>query len=512
MTSKVASAGARVGGAWARPFASSLEIERRTRVALVLAAMATAGALGFVGLDDKSIWLDEAFSADVARLGWDDLWRIVAQRQANMGLHYVLLHLWIGFGDGEVALRSLSVLATVLTVPLVYALGARLFDAQTGLATAGLIAVNAYAVRYAQEARGYALALLLTTAATLLFVRGLQRSRWSDWAGYALTGALATYAHFFAAFVLAAHGLSLAFRRRRDVPWKALLASYAGLGALLGPLALFVVSQDRGQIDWIPRPTPADLVTAFRDLTGQGGPLLLALYAGLGCVFVIAAWRTWARRGRSSDAWRYALLLAWLFVPALGSFGLSFVKPIFQTRYLVVSLPALALIAVVGLLYLGRPLVIGVVALALLAGSAYGLFGWYTGYPKEDWRSATRFVLSYDEPGDGVLFFFVRARRPFEHYLAAFDSLQEAPEPVYPPLPWGTAAGLNVKLPSPRAVERRLSSLDTERYPRIWLVTSHVNDRKRRSVQALLAKNYERVTGRHFTRVDVALYDARPTP
>ena len=78
------------------------------------------------------------------------------------------------FGIGEVGLRSLSALIGTLTVPVAYVVGAQLVSRRSGLAAAALVAVSPLLVYYSQEARPYALAILLGGLSVGLFARALE--------------------------------------------------------------------------------------------------------------------------------------------------------------------------------------------------------------------------------------------------------------------------------------------------------------------------------------------------
>ena len=125
-------------------------------------------------------------------------------------------------GSSEGFIRALSVVFSVATIPVVYALGHRLFGRKTGLLAAWLLAANAYHVRYAQEARGYALVVFLAALSTWLLVRNLQDPRRARWGIYALVSALAVYAHFYAALILLAQAGSLMFLPPENLPWQEL--------------------------------------------------------------------------------------------------------------------------------------------------------------------------------------------------------------------------------------------------------------------------------------------------
>ena len=84
-----------------------------------------------------------------------------------MGVYFLLLHFWLMLGSSLGFLRGLSVLFSVATIPVIYALGARLFGRNAGLIAAWLLAINAFHIRYAQEIRGYAMVALLCDAGDL---------------------------------------------------------------------------------------------------------------------------------------------------------------------------------------------------------------------------------------------------------------------------------------------------------------------------------------------------------
>jgi uncharacterized membrane protein len=47
-----------------------------------------------------------------------------------------------------------------------------------------LLPLNAFFIRYAQEARSYSLLVFLTTLSSYFFVRGVERPSWKHWASY----------------------------------------------------------------------------------------------------------------------------------------------------------------------------------------------------------------------------------------------------------------------------------------------------------------------------------------
>ena len=130
---------------------------------LVSTATIVAGVLRFHALDRKPFWLDEGVSVAISRLDWYNFIRLMWRREANMSLYYVLLRGWQHLGGSEFFLRSLSVVFAVATVPAIYWLGLRLFDRRVATIASFIFALNAYSIRYAQEARSYSLYVFLGT-------------------------------------------------------------------------------------------------------------------------------------------------------------------------------------------------------------------------------------------------------------------------------------------------------------------------------------------------------------
>ncbi len=200
--------------------------DRTTVITAILLLLITLLALGLrlFGLDAQSLWYDEAFSVYLARMG---LGEITARTAADIQppLYYYLLHGWIRLlGDSEQALRGLSLLFGVLTVPLIYAVAWQLFARLpgtyrrlAGLLAALLVAVSPLHVWYGQEARMYTLLTFLCLLSSYLLlmvipmtVRG--DNRWRTlalWAAYTLANVAALYTHYFAAFILGFQGLYL---------------------------------------------------------------------------------------------------------------------------------------------------------------------------------------------------------------------------------------------------------------------------------------------------------------
>jgi 4-amino-4-deoxy-L-arabinose transferase-like glycosyltransferase len=119
-------------------------------------------------------------------------------------MYFVAAWLATRAGHTAMALRAPSLIAGVLTIPLVYQLGLRAVGRRAGLIACGLVALSPFAIYYSTEARAYAVMMLLASGATLSLLLALDTARRRWWVLYAVCCAGVIYTHYTGAFVLAA--------------------------------------------------------------------------------------------------------------------------------------------------------------------------------------------------------------------------------------------------------------------------------------------------------------------
>jgi 4-amino-4-deoxy-L-arabinose transferase-like glycosyltransferase len=189
----------------------SFSFESKFSTPLLVAAVSLLGfALRLVRLDFQPLWWDEGWSLFFATRDFGTMLERTAV-DIHPPLYYALLTMWMQFaGKGQVALRLLSVVVGVATIPLLYALGRRLFGSRVALVSALLIAVAPLHIYYSQEVRMYGLVTLFGLASVYLFVELLwqppSRSTSSQlplWLLYVVITAAALYTQYYAAFVVA---------------------------------------------------------------------------------------------------------------------------------------------------------------------------------------------------------------------------------------------------------------------------------------------------------------------
>ncbi|MFZ3213482.1 MAG: glycosyltransferase family 39 protein [Terriglobales bacterium] len=402
---------------------------------LLAATLAAAALLRFHLLAHKSFWFDEGISVEIARLDWLNFLHLLWQREMNMALYYLLLKFWLKFGISEFFVRSLSVLFGLAAIPVVYALGARLFRPRAGLLAALLLAVNAFHVRYSQEARAYTLLVFLSALCSWLFVRAIEEPRTRNWWLYTAASVLLVYAHFYGLLVVVAHGLSMAALPRQHRDGAGWFQSFRFFAYGVSPVAIFIWRAGAQPMNWLPRPNAAIVGHFFRSLAGNGGYPLLALYALAWILAVWARWRAKAVRPFGMGGWRYSFLIIWLTFPIVAVLVTSQFRSIFLARYLILCLPASVLLAAAGIARLRYRVLRFGMLLVMGALSVNGVFAYYQrdfDVGRDDWRTASRYVLAHAEPGDGVFFYTAPGRMTFEYYRSLAGKSIQDPEVLHP--------------------------------------------------------------------------------
>jgi hypothetical protein len=84
----------------------------------------------------------------------------------------MVLHVWmVIFGDSDITLRLLSVLFSVLTLPVSYLIGRELYGTRGGLVTICFFSVNSGLIHFSQEVRFYSALVLFCTLSALFLIR-----------------------------------------------------------------------------------------------------------------------------------------------------------------------------------------------------------------------------------------------------------------------------------------------------------------------------------------------------
>lgn len=219
----------------------------------------------------SALWLDEALTVNIAKLPLHDLPSYL-KRDGAPPLYYVLLHFWMGvFGTSDMAIRALSGVISVATLPVAWLAGRRFGGRRVAWAVLVLLASAPFAVYYATEARMYSLVIFLTACGVLAFQRALARPRPGNLAAIAIVTAALLYSQYWAVYLVGTVGIWLIFQMWRGRPEWRQTARWAFGGVVAGcvlflPWAPIFLYQAR--YTGTPWAAPANFSAIMSALTG----------------------------------------------------------------------------------------------------------------------------------------------------------------------------------------------------------------------------------------------------
>ncbi|MEL6135844.1 MAG: glycosyltransferase family 39 protein [Cyanobacteria bacterium J06628_6] len=290
-------------------------------------------------------------------------------------LYFLLVRRWVELAGHSIqAIRSFSVLASVLLLPALYWLCRELFQKPiVGDMTVVLAAVSPLQVVYAQEARPYSLWMLLIAVASALLARAV-RTQNLRWLGlYGVSCSLGLYTHLLFGLVMLGHGLFVFLLEKFRLTRLGVIYLASSLGAMVSFLPwLYVLQQNppSQSLSWL------DQSTTFARLLMRWSGLLSRTFLDLGMspatldqlglpLKVLTAVISFSLLGLAGyglyHLQRFIRKEAWLFVVCMGSattlplmlayFCLG--KQMFATRYI---LPATMVLQIVMAFLLAKQL------------------------------------------------------------------------------------------------------------------------------------------------------------
>jgi hypothetical protein len=284
------------------------------------AALVVLAASGFLlyrlapDVHGKPLFEDEAIVGQLAVHGVTDVVRTVIWDRGGAPLHFVLAHVVLTMVGSAAALRWLSVVAAIATVPVAFDLGRRVADRQVGALAAVVCASSGLLSVVGSFGRMYALYALVGAVACDLFVRAAQRPTTGSLALAASAAWLLPATHPYGGILLALEGIValVAWRGRPPraaIPAIAIMAS--GAIFLIGDLRLserFGVGSQGTRAVATPSQALDQLTAAVRGFAG-GSSLLALVFALLAAIGF-----GWCVRTQPSLG---AIGLLWLIMPPL---------------------------------------------------------------------------------------------------------------------------------------------------------------------------------------------------
>jgi mannosyltransferase len=431
---------------------------------------AVAFLVSFWGITGPSFWRDEAATIAAVKRPLGDLIKMLGNVDAVHGAYYLMMwpieHV---LGSGALVLRLPSAVAVAIGAAFVAALGRRLISQWAGLAAGLLYAVLPVTSRYGQEARSYAMVMTVAAISSYLLVRVLaaEQPRQRRWlAGYGASIAVLGILNIFGLLLVPAHAVTMALYSRRGLHEQAprrlaigwLTAVAAGV-VVASPLLVLGYLQ-RGQIAWLSVNTSSSGLGTVFSLSGSylvTTTLLIVI-----AVALVLSTEMSKEKRHAEWPWRLAQVsLPWLIVPPLLLLVASAVQPVYTSRYILLCIPALALIGGAAIASYGR--IVGTIALAivLIAGATTQLGQRTEAGHYDDILQIDKIVAAGARPGDVVLYTNPNAESFGAAYSYALGKLRNIAL-KRGPIPSGTLVNAQVPIAEIKSQLRHVK--------RVWVV------------------------------------------
>lgn len=375
------------------------------------------GFLRFYKIGVRSIWLDEAITAQVSS---QSIWDIIANR-ASTGIHpplyFIIMHFWIKiFGDSEVSIRSFSAIFSILCIYLIYKIASKIFDRTTGVISSFLFSLSPFYIYFGQEARMYPMVTFFVLFSFYALIKGIEDRK--NIILLTISNILALYTHIFSAFMVLAQNLYVlmtSFKNKKLLK-KWILSQFIVL-ILISPW-LYVIIQNRTPelYQGAQRVSFISLAHIFLEVSLGAGravfnnKVLVALFFML--LFILGVLPPWERKKE------LLFLLLYTLFPILLLLIFSVKKSFFSARYISIFVPGYLIILGRGIRSLRHYSVVLLFFLGIISIYLLSLGYYYTNLPtlNRPWREAVSYLHQNISKDEKVFIFAPYMWRPFEYY------------------------------------------------------------------------------------------------
>lgn len=282
--------------------------------------------------------LDEPFSIFHAQKTLSELFTVFTTEN-NPPLHFILLHFWIKtFGISAFAVRSLSLIFSLLTVVVIWKIGVRFFQLKATGIVLFLFIFSDFHHYHSLEARTYALLVLLVAVLLYLLLKIMQDTTKISSVDFILIGvvnALLFYTHYiFLLLLLGQFSLLILYRKRFN--WKQVGLSMVIFFTSITPWTPVILGrvqsvEEKGT--WLPEAHYSELYGLINKFFNDRIAVVFLIISVLFLLFYTKLpLKKWVETNKST----LVPLLVLFTIPYFGAFALSKLTnaDLFYDRYL----------------------------------------------------------------------------------------------------------------------------------------------------------------------------------
>ncbi len=482
----------------------------------VLTLTGVAFLLRTLTLGGQSLWRDEVDAIRFSDWPPAELLRGLFQHGHNGPLFFLALRPWRAItGNSEFALRYPSALMGSLAIPLGFVLARQLgFSRRAGVLLGLLLATSPYLVWYGQEAKMYALLVVLVTLAFIAYLRALSGAGRRWWITFVVVTSLSFYTHILSPLMLLVYGVVAWLRWAQfRQQWRAWLLSMACLILPYVPLAIWQIPLlTQGFQSGHPDYSAQKMIALLFQLYSSGLIQFLGFTGGVLYVFLLLCGlflhdrphptpfpkregakppSLWGSRGGLGNRW---LLATWTLLPPLAVYLISLRVEIFEDRYLIYITPAFYLIVVLGIILVRRrsPWLASFCLGLILTFNLIGIWQQQRRPIKADFRGVAGYLYNQPTSPSAIMVQIPYLQHTFNYYYTADYQLLEGL--------W-TNNGKTAKEAATEMQQRTANLTD------IWLIVAEEDLWDSRGLtRAWLDENAELLDEANFVRADLYHY------
>lgn len=380
--------------------------------------------LRFYKISERSIWLDEAITAQVSQSGILGIVLNRSQTGIHPPLYFILMYFWTKiFGDSEFALRSLSLVFGVLSILILYRFVSKIYDRTIALISSLLFTLSPFFLYFSQEARMYSLFTFLALL-SLNYVYNLVTKEFTrkNLIIILIINSILLYTHFFSTLLILVENIFIFITQRRNFKnfKKWLLYQFINL-IIFSPWLYVILIRNTPEVYQGAQSLSFYTILASfyqiffgfaRSIIEKGN-----LHYFIFIFFLILAF--FGMLPPYNDKKGFLLNILYFFIPffsliIISSLGKSF----YSSRYMSAFVPGVLIIISRGIKKIKFYPLITVLVLFLIGLYSILDISYYTRmkYLNRPWRDIVSFIHENSEPSHKVIITEAYYYRPFEYY------------------------------------------------------------------------------------------------
>ncbi|MEX0597753.1 MAG: glycosyltransferase family 39 protein [Candidatus Paceibacterota bacterium] len=443
----------------------------------------------------NSIRLDEAQSIWQVSHSLSEILDIVG-RDVHVPLYHIILHFWQGiFNNSVISARYLSLFISIISIPLVYILFTKIYTKKIGLMTTILFILSPFINWYANEARMYSLLLFLALLNSIFFIDILKKDNTKSWVGFILTAILGIYTHYFYWLFLISNALFylVSYKHFSKHLLPKFIISSIILLISIAPWIYYVISlgSAANTKPELQSPTSIDFSNIFSQyIFGFQTDIINKIILSSWPIIVIIIFTSLQRKFKYPIFNTFVIFQ--ILIPIGLAFMLSYLRPIFLSRYLIVS--SLFLYAYIvylintyftkqaKIVYLGVIFLIGMFLLIQI-------FSPYTPV-KENFEDISIYLIAKATVRDVIVLSAPFTIYPFEYYYQGITSVETFPR-------WDRSKVSSIPPFDSNSIEEQVNEIK-EGHQYMYVILSY-DQGYEKEFKTYLDNNFQKIDKREFS-------------